>query len=53
MLNDIVPTGWHGAKPAGVTSGDDVAVFGAGPVGLLAAPSALIKGAARVFVVDK
>ena len=53
MLSDIFPTGWHGAEMAGVSPGDDVVVFGAGPVGLLAAHSALIRGAARVFVADK
>lgn len=53
MLADILPTGWHAAELAKVKSGDSVAVFGAGPVGLLAAHSALIKGAAQVFVVDK
>ncbi|GIG29072.1 glutathione-independent formaldehyde dehydrogenase [Cellulomonas marina] len=53
MLSDIFPTGWHGTELAGVVPGDDVAVFGAGPVGLMAAHSALIKGAARVFVVDQ
>jgi glutathione-independent formaldehyde dehydrogenase len=53
MLSDIFPTGWHGAVMAGVTPGDDVAVFGAGPVGLMAAHSAMLMGAARVFVADK
>jgi glutathione-independent formaldehyde dehydrogenase len=53
MLSDIFPTGWHGTELAGVSPGDDVAVFGGGPVGLMAAHSALIRGAARVFVVDK
>jgi glutathione-independent formaldehyde dehydrogenase len=53
MLSDIFPTGWHGAAMAGVAPGDDVAVFGAGPVGLMAAHSALLMGAARVFVADK
>ncbi|MFC4150011.1 glutathione-independent formaldehyde dehydrogenase [Micromonospora mangrovi] len=53
MLSDIFPTGWHGTELAGQRPGDTVAVFGAGPVGLMAAHSALIKGAARVFVVDK
>jgi len=53
MLSDIFPTGWHGTAMAGVSPGDDVAVFGAGPVGLMAAHAALIQGAARVFVVDK
>ena len=53
MLSDIFPTGWHGTELAGVAPGDDVAVFGGGPVGLMSAHSALIRGAARVFVVDK
>ncbi len=53
MLSDIFPTGFHGCVLAGVTAGDTVAVFGAGPVGLLAAHSASLLGAARVFVVDK
>jgi glutathione-independent formaldehyde dehydrogenase len=53
MLSDIFPTGWHGTVLAGMQPGDDVAVYGAGPVGLMAAHSALIRGAARVFVVDK
>ena len=52
MLSDIFPTGYHGAELAGVTPGDTVAVFGAGPVGLLAAHSSYLRGAARVFVAD-
>jgi len=53
MLSDIFPTGWHGAVLAGVAPGDRVAVFGAGPVGLMAAHSAMIMGASQVFVVDQ
>lgn len=53
LLADIFPTGWHAAELANVKSGDTVAVFGSGPVGLLSAYSALIKGAAEVFVVDR
>ncbi|MFC5996156.1 glutathione-independent formaldehyde dehydrogenase [Pseudonocardia hispaniensis] len=53
MLADIFPTGYHGATLAQVGPGETVAVFGAGPVGLMAAYSSLIKGAARVFVVDR
>ncbi|MCW2610955.1 MAG: alcohol dehydrogenase GroES protein [Cryptosporangiaceae bacterium] len=52
MLSDIFPTGWHGTELAGMRSGDRVVVFGAGPVGLLAAHSAMIRGASQVFVVD-
>jgi glutathione-independent formaldehyde dehydrogenase len=53
MLSDIFPTGWHGTELAGLQPGDEVVVYGAGPVGLMAAHSAMIRGAARVFVVDK
>jgi glutathione-independent formaldehyde dehydrogenase len=53
LLADIFPTGWHAAELANVKSGDSVAVFGAGPVGLLSAYSAFIKGAAEVYVVDR
>jgi glutathione-independent formaldehyde dehydrogenase len=52
MLSDIFPTGWHGTELAGMRPGDRVVVYGAGPVGLLAAHSAMIRGASQVFVVD-
>jgi len=53
MLSDIFPTGWHGVVLSGMEPGDRVAVFGAGPVGLMAAHSAMLMGASQVFVVDK
>ncbi|GIG24859.1 glutathione-independent formaldehyde dehydrogenase [Cellulomonas denverensis] len=53
LLSDIFPTGWHGTVLAGMSPGDDVVIYGGGPVGLMAAHSALIRGAARAFVVDK
>jgi len=53
MLSDIFPTGWHGVELSGFEPGDSVVVWGAGPVGLMAAHSARIRGAAEVFVVDK
>jgi glutathione-independent formaldehyde dehydrogenase len=52
MLSDIFPTGFHGAYTAGVKSGSTVYVAGAGPVGLAAAHSAQLLGAAVVFVGD-
>jgi S-(hydroxymethyl)glutathione dehydrogenase / alcohol dehydrogenase len=52
FLSDILPTGYFGTELAGVKPGDDVAVFGAGPVGYFAAMSALLKGAAQVISVD-
>jgi glutathione-independent formaldehyde dehydrogenase len=53
LLADIFPTGYHGTELAGVRPGETVAVYGAGPVGMMAAYSAMLKGASRVFVVDK
>ncbi len=52
MLSDILPTGYHGTELAGVQLGDSVVIYGAGPVGLMAAMSADLKGADQVFVVD-
>tara|TARA_Y100001960_G_scaffold216561_1_gene226377 strand:+ start:2907 stop:4058 length:1152 start_codon:yes stop_codon:yes gene_type:complete len=52
LLADIFPTGYHGTELAGVTPGERVAVFGAGPVGLMAAYSAVLRGASIVFSVD-
>lgn len=53
LLADIFPTGYHGCELAKVSPGESVAVFGAGPVGLMAAYSALLRGAAKVFSVDR
>ncbi len=52
MLSDIFPTGYHGCACAGVTTGSTVYVAGAGPVGLAAAHSAQLLGAAVVIVGD-
>ncbi len=52
MLSDIFPTAYHGCQLGEVGPGHSVAVFGAGPVGLLAAHSAVLRGASRVFLVD-
>lgn len=52
MLSDIFPTGYHATELAGVQPGETVVIYGAGPVGLMAAYSAIIRGAALVMVVD-
>jgi glutathione-independent formaldehyde dehydrogenase len=52
MLSDIFPTGFHGAVTAGVKPGSTVYIAGAGPVGLAAAHSAQLLGAAVVIVGD-
>src|ERR671930_1399859 len=53
MLSDIFPTGYHGCVSAGVTSGSTVYIAGAGPVGLAAAYSAQLLGAAVVIMGDR
>jgi len=52
MLSDIFPTGYHGVVTAGVRTGSTVYIAGAGPVGLAAAASAQLLGAAVVIVAD-
>ena len=52
MLSDIFPTGYHGCVSAGVGPGSNVYIAGAGPVGLAAAHSAQLLGAAVVIVGD-
>lgn len=52
LLTDVVPTGYQAAEMGGIQKGDTVVVFGAGPVGLLAARSAWLFGAGRVIVID-
>ncbi|KAJ7437201.1 hypothetical protein B0H11DRAFT_631252 [Mycena galericulata] len=53
LLADIFPTGWHGVQLSGFKPGESIVVFGAGPVGLMAAYSAVLRGAAEVYVVDR
>ena len=52
LLTDVVPTGYQAAEMAGIRKGDTVMVFGAGPVGIMAARCAWLFGAGRVIVVD-
>jgi glutathione-independent formaldehyde dehydrogenase len=53
MLSDIFPTGYHATELAGVQPGDCVVIYGAGPVGLMAAYSATLRNASKVMVVDR
>ena len=53
MLADIFPTGYHATQLADVQPGESVVIYGAGPVGLMAAYSATIRGASQVMVVDR
>ena len=52
LLTDVVPTGYQAAEMGGIQKGDTVVVFGAGPIGLMAAKSAWLFGAGRVIVID-
>ena len=52
MLSDIFPTGWHSTRLADLKPGESIVIYGAGPVGLMAAMSARIQGASQIFVVD-
>lgn len=52
LLTDVVPTGYQAAEMGGIQKGDTVVVFGAGPVGIMAAKCAWLFGAGRVIVID-
>lgn len=53
MLADIFPTGWHATRLAELRPGESVVIYGAGPVGLMAAYSAMLQGAKLTMVVDR
>jgi len=52
LLTDVVPTGYQAAEMGGIQPGDTVVVFGAGPVGIMAAKCSRLFGAGRVIVID-
>jgi threonine dehydrogenase-like Zn-dependent dehydrogenase len=52
LLTDVVPTGYQAAEMAGIQPGDTVCIFGAGPIGIMAARCAWLFGAGRVIVID-
>lgn len=52
LLTDVVPTGYQAAEMAGIKEGDTVVVFGAGPIGIMAARCAWLFGAGRVIIID-
>jgi threonine dehydrogenase-like Zn-dependent dehydrogenase len=53
LLTDVVPTGYQAAEMAGIQPGDTVVVFGAGPIGIMAARCSWLFGAGRVIIVDE
>jgi threonine dehydrogenase-like Zn-dependent dehydrogenase len=52
LLTDVVPTGYQAAEMGGIKIGDTVVVFGAGPVGIMAAKCSWLFGAGRVIIID-
>jgi len=52
FLSDILPTAWQAVTNAGIGQGSSVAIYGAGPVGLLSAACARMLGAEQIFMVD-
>ncbi len=52
FLTDIFPTGYTGIDWGNISGGETVAIFGAGPVGIMAAKAAWLRGAGRVIIVD-
>jgi threonine dehydrogenase-like Zn-dependent dehydrogenase len=52
LCTDVLPTGYQAAEMAGIKKGDTVVVFGAGPVGIMAAKCSWLFGAGRVIVID-
>lgn len=52
FLTDIFPTGWSAIDWAQLKGGETVAIFGSGPVGLMAQKAAWVNGAGRVIAID-
>ncbi|HZG23478.1 MAG TPA: zinc-dependent alcohol dehydrogenase [Chitinophagaceae bacterium] len=52
FLTDIFPTGYSGIDWGEVKGGETIAIFGSGPVGIMAAKSAWLRGAKRVVIID-
>jgi threonine dehydrogenase-like Zn-dependent dehydrogenase len=52
FLGDIFPTGWQAAAQCDIEPTDNVAIWGAGPVGQMAIRSAILMGAEKVICID-
>jgi threonine dehydrogenase-like Zn-dependent dehydrogenase len=52
LLTDVVPTGYQACEMGGIKEGDTVVIFGAGPVGIMAARCAWFFGPSRVIIID-
>jgi len=52
FLSDVLCTSWHAVVDTGVKKGDVVAIWGAGPIGQMAAEFSLLQGASKVIMID-
>ena len=52
LLTDVMPTAWWANEWADVAEGKTVTVYGAGPIGVMSARIAKLRGASKVFIVD-
>lgn len=52
FLTDVFPTGWSAIDWAQLRGGETVAVWGCGPVGIMAQKAARIRGAKKVIGID-
>lgn len=52
-LSDVMPTGYHAAKSAGVSTGDTAIILGDGAVGLCAVISCKLRGAKRIILMSR
>src|SRR5690606_21881969 len=53
FISDILPSGYQAVLNAGIGPGSSVAIYGAGPVGLMSAACARLVGAEQIFMVDQ
>lgn len=53
LLSDIFATGWWSVTRSGFEAGDVIAIYGAGPMGLMAVYSALLRGTSKVYAIDR
>jgi threonine dehydrogenase-like Zn-dependent dehydrogenase len=53
FLSDILPTGYQAVLNAEVGPGSSLAIFGAGPVGLMAAACARMQGVEKIYMIDE
>jgi threonine dehydrogenase-like Zn-dependent dehydrogenase len=52
FLSDILPTAFQAVTNTGIQNGSSIAIYGAGPVGLLSAACARMLGAEQIYMVD-